>query len=380
MSKPAVILFSSLLLPPSQTFVKAQGDLLQQFTPYYVGSRFVKGLNLPREQTLVVNKGGVWGNAEELLFKFSGVSFKLHQNIQRLHPTLIHAQFGLSGALALPLSRSLNIPLLVHFRGADATTTIAPQARYASLNHWIYFYRREALKRETHLFITVSKFIREKLLEQGFPADRVITHYNGVDLSQFCPDPEISRKPVVLFVGRLVEKKGCEYLIQAMDRIQAECPEVELVIIGDGPLRSTLEATAAQLLRRYQFLGTQPATVVKSWMNQAQLLITPSVTSSAGDAEGLPNVVVEAQAMGLPVVSTTHAGIPEAVIHGETGFLAAERDAQALAEYSLRLLKDPSLWQTFSARGREHMQTHFDRTRQTKALEQLYSAVLAREL
>jgi glycosyltransferase involved in cell wall biosynthesis len=376
MSKPTVVLFSSLLLPPSQTFVKAQGEQLKQFIPYYVGSRLVKGLALPEERTLVINQGDILGKAEEFLFKCTGFALKLHQEIQQLNPVLIHAQFGLSGALALPLARSLKIPLLVHFRGADATTTVASQARYTSLNHWVYFRRRETLKREARLFITVSKFIREKLLEQGFPADRVITHYNGVDITQFCPDLQIPREPVVLFVGRLVEKKGCEYLIQAMEKVQAEQPEVELIMIGDGPLRASLEAAAVHRLHRYQFLGTQPAAAVKSWMNRARLLIAPSITSSQGDSEGLPNVVVEAQAMGLPVISTLHAGIPEAVIHEETGFLVAERDAQGLAEYSLRLLRDSSLWQYFSTKGQEHMQLHFNRAKQTQALEKLYKSIL----
>jgi colanic acid/amylovoran biosynthesis glycosyltransferase len=222
---PPVVLFSSLLLPPSQTFIKAQGEQLQQFTPYYVGSRFVQGLALPTDRTLIINQGGLAGKVKEFWFKCSGFSPKLTQQIQRLNPGLIHAQFGLSGALALPLARSLNIPLLVHFRGADATTTVVSKARYLSLNHWIYFQRREALKRDARLFITVSQFIREKLLEQGFPADRVITHYNGVDTTQFRPDPEISREPIALFVGRLTEKKGCEYLIQAMAKVQKDRPE-----------------------------------------------------------------------------------------------------------------------------------------------------------
>jgi colanic acid/amylovoran biosynthesis glycosyltransferase len=123
----------------------------------------------------------------------------------------------------------------------------------------------------------------------------------------------------------------------------------------------------------------QPATVVKSWMNRAKLLIAPSVTSLQGDSEGLPNVVVEAQAMGLPVVSTFHAGIPEAVIHGETGFLTAERDVEGLAEYSLRLLKDDALWQRFSAKGQEHMELHFNRVKQTQILEKLYETILSQK-
>ncbi|OLP20482.1 glycosyl transferase [Leptolyngbya sp. 'hensonii'] len=375
MSKPVVALFSSLLLPPSQTFIKAQGEQLQQFTPYYVGSRLVPGLALPPERTIVVNSGNIQGQIQEALFKLTGLAPRLYQQVRQLNPVLIHAQFGLSGALVLPLVRSLNLPLIVHFRGADATLK-DDQARYASLNHWIYLRRREALKQETTLFITVSKFIQEKLLEQGFPANKIIAHYSGISLHDFSPDPALPRQPIVLFVGRLTKKKGCEYLIQAMQRVQTEQPEVELVIIGDGPLRASLETQAAQLPGRYQFLGTQVATVVRKWMNQSRLLVAPSVTATDGDSEGLPNVVLEAQAMGLPVVSTLHAGIPEGVLQGETGFLAAERNPEELAAYCLQLLQDPDLWQRFSQQGQTHVRSNFDRTHQVEILEQLYNSVL----
>lgn len=379
MPNPVVVIFSSLLLPPSQTFIRAQGEELQQFTPYYVGSRLVKGLSLPSERTLVVNRGGFLGAAEEGLFKFSGLAPRLYQQVRQLNPALIHAQFGLSGALALPLAREFKVPLVVHFRGADATVK-DEYARRSSVNHWIYFRRREALKREVRLFITVSKFIKEKLLEQGFPPDKIVAHYSGINTENFQPDPAVPREPVVLFVGRLTEKKGCEYLIQAMAKVQAVMPDVELAIIGDGPLRPNLEALAAKLLHRYRFLGLQPPDVVRSWMNRSRLLAAPSVTASQGDSEGLPNVVVEAQAMGLPVISTFHAGIPEGVIHGETGFLAAERDWNGLAEHSLRLLKDPSLWQRFSVKGQERVRAGFDRRKQTRVLEGIYQAVLRGEL
>jgi colanic acid/amylovoran biosynthesis glycosyltransferase len=370
-----ILIFNSLLLPPSQTFIRDPAEKLQRFKAYYVGSRRVPGLDLPPERTLVVNRGDFFGKIEEQLFKLTGLAPRLYRQVQQLHPVLIHAQFGLSGAIILPWARSLAIPLIVHYRGADATIDEA-SSRYISLNHWLYFQRKEQLKRETQLFITVSKFIKDKLVEQGFPPEKIISHYHGVDLDQFRPDPDINREPIVLFVGRLTEKKGCEYLIQAMAQVQLELPDLELVIIGDGPLKPQLEAQAAQSLRRYQFLGVQPPDVVKSWMNRARLLAAPSITAAQGDSEGLPNVVLEAQAMALPVVSTVHAGIPEAVVHGETGFLTAERDARSLAEYSLRLLKDPDLWQDFSRKGRKHVETNFDRTRQTRVLESIYESVL----
>jgi glycosyltransferase involved in cell wall biosynthesis len=379
MPNPAVVIFNSLLLPPSQTFIRAQGETLHEFTPYYVGSRRVEGLDLPPDRTLVVNQGNLIGKAEEGLFKLTGYAPKLYQQVRQLNPVLIHAQFGLSGALVLPLTRSLKVPLLVHYRGADVTVK-EEYARYSSLNHWIYFRRREALKREARLFITVSKFLKQKLVEQGFDPDKIVPHYHGVDLARFCPDLDVPREPVVLFVGRLTEKKGCEYLIQAMARVQSVLPDVKLVAIGDGPLRADLEAQAAKLLHHYQFLGVQPPEVVKGWMNRARLLAAPSVTASQGDSEGLPNVVMEAQAMALPVVGTFHAGIPEAVLDGETGFLAPERDAEGLADNILRLLKDPELWQRFSRNGREHMQSYFDRTKQTWSLEGIYQAVLEGEI
>jgi colanic acid/amylovoran biosynthesis glycosyltransferase len=378
-NKDPVILFNSHLLPPSQTFIRALGEELQTFIPHYMGCRWVNGLELPADRVCVINSGNLVQSVNETLFKISGLSPKFYQTIRNIKPALIHAQFGLSGALILPLARSLKIPLIVHFRGADATVAEA-YSRYSSLNHWIYFRRREALKRDTRLFITVSKFIKDKILEQGFPEERTIAHYHGVDVKKFKPNPNILRKPIVLFVGRLTEKKGCEYLIEAMAQVQAERPDIELLLIGDGPLKVKLEALAKQNLRRFQFLGVQPMPVVRDWMNCSSLLVAPSVTALQGDSEGLPNVVLEAQAMGLPVVSTTHAGIPEAVVHGETGFLAPERDAQSLAHFSLQLLQDAALWQRFSLKSQQHMYHNFNREIQTQSLEAIYTRVVRGEI
>jgi glycosyltransferase involved in cell wall biosynthesis len=375
-----LIYFSSLLLPPSQTFIKAQGEMLQRFTAYYVGSRRVAGLNLPSTRTLVVNRGGLRGKAEEFRFKLSGVAPRCYRQVAQVKPVLMHAQFGLSGALALPWARALRIPLVVHYRGADAMPKAA-RTRYASLNHWIYFRRLHRLKCDTQLFIAVSQFIKHKLIQQGFPAHQIVHHYHGVDVHQFCPKPHIPREPVVLFVGRLTEKKGCQYLIEAMAHVQSTLPSTssdsKLICIGDGPQRAQLESLAASKLRHYQFLGQQPAEVVAQWMNRSQVLAAPSVTTAQGDTEGLPNVVLEAQAMGLPVLSTRHAGIPEAVIHGQTGLLAPERDVAQLAAYARQLLTDTPLWQRLSRNGRAHVQAHFNRAEQTRVLESLYETVLA---
>jgi colanic acid/amylovoran biosynthesis glycosyltransferase len=374
-TNPSIIFFNARLLPSSETFIRAQGEELQQYNPYYVGARQVQGLSLPPDQTLVVNQGGLIGYVEEGLFKLYGFAPKFYGELQKLHPVLIHAHFGVCGALALPLMRLLKVPMIVTFYGLDATMTDS-YALQSSLSTRVYLKRREALKRETDLFIGVSEFIKQKLIAQGFPEEKVIAHYYGVDIKQFQSNTALPRKPIVLFVGRFSEKKGCEYLIRAMAEVQKVMDEVELVLIGDGELRTELEELAAKLLHRYQFLGFQTQSVVQDWMNQAMLLVVPSITASNGDSEGLPTVVVEAQAMGLPVVASNHAGIPQAVIHGETGFLTNERDIEGLAENCLWLLKDPELWHRFSLKGKEHVENNFDLAMQTRTLESIYEMVL----
>ncbi len=368
--KPIVVIYRLDLLPPSETFVRGQAEALQRFTPYYIGSRIVPGLPLPNERTLVVNQGGLLGRMSEVSSKLWGFATTFVEQVRNLNPVLIHAHFGLDGAVALPLARSLRIPLLITFHGFDVT--VKQKHTQLSVRQWLYLRRSEALKREARLFIAVSEFIKEKLLEQGFPPNKIVVHYIGVDTELFRPDQAVQREPVVLFVGRLVEKKGCEYLIRAMNRVQITIPDVELVVIGTGELRSSLEQLAKKTLRRYRFLGVQPPESVRTWMNRAKVFCVPSITARSGDSEAFGLVFAEAQAMGLPVVSSASGGIPEAVTHGKTGFLAAERDWEGNAAHILRLLEDKELWQQFSQSGQELVRTRFDLHNQTRALESIY--------
>ncbi|BAY25118.1 group 1 glycosyl transferase [Calothrix sp. NIES-2100] len=375
---PNLVIFNGRLLPKSETFIRSQGEGLQLFTPYYVGARLIKGLPLPPERTLAINQGGILGSAKELIFKYSGYAPQLSQQLQQLNPKLIHAHFGVCGTLALPLARSLKLPLMVTFHGLDATMT-DEYARKDSITTRIYLRRREALKQETKLFIAVSNFLKNRLIQQGFPADRILVHYIGVDTKIFQPDPSIVREPVVLFVGRLVEKKGCQYLIEAMAKVQAAMPEVKLVVIGDGPLRGTVENAAKSSLKNYQFLGIQPPEVVRNWMNRAKVFCVPSVQAASGDCEGFGIVFAEAQAVGLPVVSFAHGGIPEAVAHNETGLLAKEGNSQELADYILQLFQDSNLWQRFSFNAHNRIVKQFDLHQQIQVLENIYQAVVDEE-
>ena len=374
--KVVIAVYRDRLLSPSETFVSAQAESLQHFIPYYLGSRRVTGLPLPEERILVVNGGGISGIAREAIFRLRGWDTTLARRTRGVGAELIHAHFGPDGVKALPLARALQMPLLVTFHGYDATMK-DQYARRSFHGHRVYVRRRDVLKREARLFIAVSEFIRGKLLEQGFPPDKVLVHHIGVDTEIFRPDPTVTREPVVLFVGRLVEKKGCEYLIRAMSRVQKTRPEAELIVIGDGPLRPSLERLAGERLRRHRFLGMQPPDSVRAWMNRARVLSVPSIVAETGDSEGLPIVFCEAQSMGLPVVTFATAGNPEAVANGETGFPVPEKDWKALAASILLLLDNDGLWHRFSTAAQRRVRTKFDLRKQTSVLESVYEHVLS---
>ena len=373
-SAPVALIYRSQLLPPSETFIKSQAASMKTFRPFFVGRSRVPGIELPGDSLWVANKGGRMGRLQELRFRILGPGAECRNRMRALEPKIVHGHFGPDACEAIPLASGLHIPLIVTFHGYDANRT----EQAFRENRWgrRYLRRRETLKREASGFIAVSNFIAKKLVDQGFPREKIQVHYIGVDTSQFQPDPTVAHDKTVLFVGCLVENKGCEYLIRAMEQVQMEMPSTELVVIGDGLLRGALERQAAASLRRFRFLGSQPSENVRNWMSRSAVLCVPSIVIATGDAEGLPIVVIEAQASGLPVVSFSTGGIPETVTHDETGYLAPQKDWRALSEYISKLLGDPDLWASFSRAGRERVKSVFDLKVQTEKLERIYEEVI----
>jgi len=373
--KPKVIVYRDHLLPSSETFIRAQGEGLRHFQPFYVGLRSEDGLALPPDRTYVLNHGDPFGYCREYYLKFGGLPISLDKKVCSLAPALIHAHFGRDAAHILPLARATKLPFFVTFHGWDATADANIMAETASGRR--YLRRREELAKTATRIIAVSQFIANCLKEKGFPKDKIVVHYIGVNTLEFTQDPAIQRKKVVLFVGRLVEKKGCEFLIRAMKEVQTVVPDAQLVVIGDGPLRGELEQLAAATLFNFSFLGTQPVSAVRAWMNRAYVFSVPSLVARSGDAEGFGMVFIEAQALGTPVVSFASGGVPEAVAHGVTGFLAPERNWRQLAKHIIDLFQNQALWNRISTRAGERARLCFDLRNQCLLLEGLYSSAIA---
>jgi glycosyltransferase involved in cell wall biosynthesis len=369
-----VLIFRIQLLPSSETFIVTQAAAMQQFSPYFVGWRKVAGIELPAETSWTVDGGGLRGKLRELRFRYAGPSTEQLARLRARAPRLVYAHFAPDAYAAMQLADRLGVPLVTALHGFDVTMT--DQAIGATRLGREYLRGRAALQKMGALFLACSAFVRGRALELGYPAERTIVHSIGADIEAFQPPAARLRQKIVLFVGRLVEKKDCGSLIDAMAEVGRHCPAAELVVIGGGPLLPHYEGQAAALGVRCRFLGAQPSSVVRDWMALAAVFCVPSVVAASGDAEGFGIVFIEAQAMGLPVVSTRSGGIPEAVRHGETGLLVNERDPRGLAQAILRLLQGDELWQRFSLAGRRNVESRFNLARQTGRLEKIFEQLL----
>jgi glycosyltransferase involved in cell wall biosynthesis len=223
-------------------------------------------------------------------------------------------------------------------------------------------------------FIAISDAIRQRAISYGIPEQKISLCYPGVDTSRFAPaaPPITNRQHRVLFVGRLVEKKGCEYLIRAFVHVQQKVPDAFLMIVGDGDLRRELQELALKLGVRAQFRGALTAAEVAQELQMARVFCLPSVRAANGDAEGFGIVLLEAQASGVPVVSSALGGATEGIDDGVTGFAFAERDVETLASRIIALLTDNALAQSMAVAGPNFVAQNFDLRRCVESLQQLY--------
>src|SRR5262249_31326711 len=200
----------------------------------------------------------------------------------------------------------------------------------------------------------------------------------GIDLQRYpfraraLQDDEPVR---IVTVGRLVEKKGIEYVIRALARVASRHPRLRYDVIGDGPLRRPLEQLAREqsLGDILQFHGSVSGEKVRALLDQAHLFVLASVTAQDGDQEGTPVSLLEAQAAGLPVISTRHSGIPEIVLDGESGWLVPEREVEALSGRLTTLIEHPEMWAACGSKGRQFVEAGFTRTKCMNDLLDIYS-------
>jgi colanic acid/amylovoran biosynthesis glycosyltransferase len=270
---------------------------------------------------------------------------------------VVHCHFGPNGLLGIQL-RDLGVvraPILTQFWGYDVSSYVR------SKGEGVY----QRLFAKGDLFLGCSERMRARIVELGCDAHKTGVQYAGVAARNI---PFVLRNPGegetirLLTVGRLVEKKGIEFGLRAVARLIDEYPKVAYTIVGAGPEYDALTALSRELGigSHVNFVGAKTRETVAALMRDAHILLAPSVTAASGDEEGIPVVLMEALALGLPVVSTTNAGIPELVSHRVSGMLAPERDPAALADHVSFLLTHPDERRSMAQAGRRTIETDFD--------------------
>ena len=281
---------------------------------------------------------------------------------------VIHCQFGTLGLLALRLKRlgALDGVLVTSFRGFDVNRVLTKKPSCY-----------DELFRCGDLHLPVSRSLADRLMAAGCPPDRMKVVHSGIDCRRFRfserrRDGEETIR--VLGIGRFVRKKGWGDAIEAVAKAREGGCDIRFSMVGDGELRHELEQKIAEcrLEHSVALLGWCDHDEVARLLDESHILIAPSVTAADGDQEGIPNVLKEAMATGLPVLSTWHSGIPELVENGLSGYLVAERDVGALAERLISLCAHPERWGAMGRAGRKKIEAEFDTEQINSELERLY--------
>ncbi|MCX7966569.1 MAG: glycosyltransferase, partial [Syntrophorhabdaceae bacterium] len=263
--------------------------------------------------------------------------------------THILCEFGCIGGAVVDLNaRILKLPVFVHFHGQDASEFLR-RPEIVSYYKW--------MGDVVDGVITVSEPMTQRLCEIGIPSYKVKKIHYGVDVPEKIASPE--KEPCCFIaVTRLVAKKGIMYLLKAFQKAHSVNSTIQLHIIGDGPMKGDVERFIKenQLDDAVILYGSRPNEFVLKKLAESSVYVQHSITDpDTGNAEGLPNSILEASILGLPVIATRHEGIPEAVEHGVTGFLVDEADVDKMAEYMLLLARDKKLRKDMGLSARQKM-------------------------
>jgi glycosyltransferase involved in cell wall biosynthesis len=296
------------------------------------------------------------------------------RHVQRLRAAAIVCHFGPAGMAGIVPGLALGVPVVTIFHGYDASMLLRDAA-------WVERY--QALFRFGSHVIGVSDEIRRRLVRIGCPPHRASVIRLGIDLTRFVFVDRRRRgvdDPLrLLVVARLTPKKGIPVVLRAVRHVLDRSMDVSLRIAGEGEEHAALTTLCRQLglERHVSFVGPLDREGVRREMASSDLLLQTSVVAETGDEEGIPVVLMEAMASGLPVIASRHSGIPELVDHERTGLLVPEGDDRATADAIVRLATDASLARRLAASGRDCVRAQFNLDKQAERYGALFKRVIA---
>lgn len=293
--------------------------------------------------------------------------------LERRHADMMHIYFGHTGVHLLPFVREWEKPCVVSFHGADVA--LNPKVKdYAG--------KLRVLFDSVVAVLARSKSIARRLVEIGCDPLKIRINRTGIPLDEFSyvsRDVPAGGSWQILQACRLIEKKGVATAIRAFALFAREFPNAQFSIAGKGELQPELEELAEQLgvAKRVHFVGFLGQRDLREIYGRSHIFLHPSETPPDENQEGVPNSLLEAMATGLPVVTTTHGGIPEAVSDRVNGFLSRERDHAKLGADLIALARDRDLYRRCSAEARATVEEKFNQRLTVRALERIYEEAVA---
>lgn len=380
--KPVVAHYNYAFVYKTETFIYHYLSNLKSFRPIFMAHEFVNLELFPLEKkdiyivpsTLPPKWSKSWFHFHSLRLGF-GMNVEPEELILRYrNAKLIHAHFGPQGCFALKMRGSMKIPIITNFYGYD----LSEPTRFPEWSS-----RYSDLFRDGDLFLAEGEFMRSKLIEMGAPAEKTKIQRIAIPLGQFPFRTRLPKKSgektVILFCGRFVEKKGLIYALQSLERIQRFNKNFEFRIVGDGVLKPQIESFISEhgMGDRVKLLGILDYRSYLLEMQRADIYLHPSVTGEDGNSEGgAPTTILEAQGMGIPVVTTNHADIPNIVVPKGSALLSQEKDIQGLADNIEYLLNNPDLWEEMGSTGRDFVAQYHDLYKELSALEDKYMSLI----
>ncbi|MBW4667499.1 MAG: glycosyltransferase [Cyanomargarita calcarea GSE-NOS-MK-12-04C] len=342
--------------------------------------RWIKGLALllknfsknPSVCLQLLNTSRYVSQAKSLKMLYRAIPF-----LERKSYDIIHCQFSTLGVFGVWF-RQLGLTegkLISTFRGSDISKF---------LPRWGEQVYQELFK-ETDFFLANCEFFKNKAVALGCDTNKIHVHGSGIDCSKFFFQERYfpqDGKIRVATTGRLVEKKGIEYVIKAVAKVAQTYPNIEYNVIGDGDLKEHFEKLSTELNVSHivNLLGWKQQKEIVEILDTCHIFVAPSVTGVDGNQDAPVNTLKEAMAMGLPVISTLHGGIPELVEDGISGFLVPERDADAIAQKLTYLIEHSQDWQKMGKAGRKRVEENYDMTKLNDELVAIYQQMLDGEL
>ena len=342
-----IAIFSPNQNPYSETFIQAHKNNLKGKIFYYYGA----GNQIKLENDTLKNT--LLDISQFKLFKRLSYFWKvkLLKSLRDNKIDSILIEYGNHAHNLLPLLKKLEIPFVVHFHGYDASVNSVVE----TCNNYKDVFNL------ANKVIVVSNVMKQKIEDMGCTKNKIVLATYGPNDLFFNIKPTFSKKQFIS-IGRFVEKKAPNLLILAFSKVVARYPSYVLKMAGDGVLLNACENLVTQLGigNNVQFLGVVTPELYRNELQNSLAFVQHSITADNGDMEGTPLAVLEASAAGVPVVSTYHAGIPDVIIHEQTGLLCEEKDVQKMAENLIELIENKELATRLGANGKARIKNEFN--------------------